>query len=128
MMLDWDLPISQQPKSVQKAFQSIMQKDVSPEGFSWIVGDDAASNILAFARWSDDATPLVSITNFSPVPQEFYSIRMPVAGVWREVLNTDDLKYGGSGITNHSFAVDVDTDLYTTLRVPPLATIWFEKA
>jgi hypothetical protein len=32
MMLDWDLPISQQPKSVQKAFQSIMQKDVSPEG------------------------------------------------------------------------------------------------
>jgi 1,4-alpha-glucan branching enzyme len=53
---------------------------------------------------------------------------MPIAGVWREILNTDDLKYGGSGITNHSFAVDVDTDLVTTLRVPPLATIWFEKA
>ena len=31
-MLNWDLPISQQPKSVQKAFQSIMQKNVSPEG------------------------------------------------------------------------------------------------
>jgi 1,4-alpha-glucan branching enzyme len=111
-----------------KSRPALWEKDVSPEGFSWIVGDDAASNILAFARWSDDATPLVSITNFSPVPQELYSIRMPVAGVWREVLNTDDLKYGGSGITNHSFAVDVDTDLYTTLRVPPLATIWFEKA
>jgi hypothetical protein len=31
-MLNWDLPISQQPKSVQKAFQSIIKKDVSPEG------------------------------------------------------------------------------------------------
>jgi 1,4-alpha-glucan branching enzyme len=50
-----------------------------------------------------------------------------VSGVWREVLNTDDFKYGGSGVVNHSFAVDVDTDLYITLRVPPLATIWLER-
>jgi 1,4-alpha-glucan branching enzyme len=53
---------------------------------------------------------------------------MPTAGVWRETINTDDVKYGGSGISNHSFAVDVDTDLYMTLRVPPLATVWFERA
>jgi len=31
-MLDWDKPLSQQPKSVQKAFQSIIKKDVSSEG------------------------------------------------------------------------------------------------
>jgi 1,4-alpha-glucan branching enzyme len=53
---------------------------------------------------------------------------MPTAGVWRETINTDEIKYGGSGTTNHSFAVDVDTDLYTTLRIPPLATIWLERA
>ena len=62
------------------------------------------------------------------MPQEYYSLRMPTAGVWRETINTDDLKYGGSGISNDSFAVDVDTDLYITLKVPPLATIWFERA
>lgn len=111
-----------------KSHPALWERDVSPEGFSWIVGTDSANNILAFTRWSDNGTPLVSLTNFSPVPQEFYSLRMPSPGVWREVLNTDDLKYGGSGITNHSFAVDVDTDLYTTLRIPPLATIWLEKA
>jgi 1,4-alpha-glucan branching enzyme len=111
-----------------KSRPALWQKDVNPEGFSWIVGDDGANNVLAFTRWADDGTPLVSITNFSPVPQEFYSLRMPIAGVWREILNTDDLKYGGSGIKNHSFAVDIDTNLVTTLRVPPLATIWFEKA
>jgi 1,4-alpha-glucan branching enzyme len=52
---------------------------------------------------------------------------LPVSGVWREVVNTDDLKYGGSGITNNSFAVDVDTNLYATVRIPPLATVWFER-
>ena len=111
-----------------KRHPALWEKDVNPEGFQWIVGDDGANNIVAFTRWSDAGYPLVCITNFSPVPQEFYSLRMPTAGVWRETINTDDLKYGGSGITNHSFAVDVDTDLYTTLRVPPLATIWFERA
>ena len=107
---------------------ALWEKDVSPEGFQWIVGDDGANNIVAFTRWSDAGYPLVCVTNFSPVPQEFYSLRMPTAGVWRETINTDDLKYGGSGVTNHSFAVDVDTDLYTTLRIPPLATVWFERA
>jgi 1,4-alpha-glucan branching enzyme len=111
-----------------KRHPALWEKDVSPEGFQWIIGDDGANNIVAFVRWSDAGYPLVCVTNFSPVPQEFYSLRMPTAGVWRETINTDDLKYGGSGITNNSFAVDVDTDLYTTLRIPPLATVWFERA
>jgi 1,4-alpha-glucan branching enzyme len=51
---------------------------------------------------------------------------MPTAGVWRELFNTDDLAYGGSGVSNQSFAVDIDTDLYIELRIPPLATVWFE--
>jgi 1,4-alpha-glucan branching enzyme len=111
-----------------KRHPALWEQDNSPEGFQWIVGNDGANNILAFTRWSDAGYPLVCITNFSPVPQEYYSLRMPTAGVWRETINTDDLKYGGSGISNDSFAVDVDTDLYITLRVPPLATIWFERA
>jgi 1,4-alpha-glucan branching enzyme len=111
-----------------KRHPALWEKDVSPEGFQWIVGDDAANNIVAFTRWSDAGYPLVCITNFSPVPQEFYSLRMPTAGVWRETINTDNLKFGGSGVSNNSFAVDVDTDLYTTLRIPPLATVWFERA
>ncbi len=136
--LQWHLTEFDEHSGVQKALADInlnykrhpalWEKDVNPEGFQWIVGDDGANNIVAFTRWSDAGYPLVCVTNFSPVPQEFYSLRMPTAGVWRETINTDDLKYGGSGITNNSFAVDVDTDLYTTLRIPPLATVWFERA
>ena len=110
-----------------KGLPSLWEKDIFADGFQWIVGDDGAGNTLAFVRWSDKGIPVVCVTNFSPVPHEQYSLRLPVSGVWREVVNTDDLKYGGSGITNSSFAVDVDTNLYATVRIPPLATVWFER-
>jgi len=110
-----------------KVHPALWERDTNPEGFSWIVNDDGAANTLAFTRWSDDQTPLVCVTNFSPVPHERYRLRMPTPGDWRELLNTDDLAYGGSGVSNQSFAVDIDTDLYTELRIPPLATVWFER-
>ena len=110
-----------------KGHPALWERDTNPEGFSWIVNDDGAANTLAFTRWSDNQSPLVCITNFSPVPYERYRLRMPTAGVWREVLNTDDLAYGGSGVNNQSFAVDSDTDLYIELRIPPLATVWLER-
>ncbi len=113
--------------SIYKAQPALWQKDTNPEGFSWLVGDDGASNVLAFTRWSDDGKPLVCITNFSPVPHENYQLPLPTAGVWREILNTDSVAFGGSGITNDSFAVDVDTDLKRSFRVPPLSTVWLER-
>ena len=135
--LQWYLTEFAEHKGVQKALADINQsyrglpslweKDIFADGFQWIVGDDGAGNTLAFVRWSDKGIPVVCVTNFSPVPHEQYSLPLPVSGVWREVVNTDDLKYGGSGITNSSFAVDVDTNLYATVRIPPLATVWFER-
>ncbi len=110
-----------------KALPALWEKDIFADGFQWIVGDDGAGNTLAFVRWSDKGIPVVCVTNFSPVPHEQYSLRLPVSGVWREFINTDDLNYGGSGVTNNSFAVDVDTNLYATVRIPPLATVWFER-
>ncbi|MEY3650538.1 MAG: hypothetical protein RL370_1241 [Actinomycetota bacterium] len=114
--------------SQYKRIPALWEKDISADGFQWIVGDDGAGNTLAFIRWSDKGAPLVAVTNFSPVPHEQYQLRLPVSGVWREVLNTDDMKYGGSGVTNQDFLVDVDTNLHATVRIPPLATVWFERS
>ena len=135
--LQWYLTEFAEHSGVQKALSdinksyktlpSMWEKDIFADGFQWIVGDDGAGNTLAFVRWSDKGIPVVCVSNFSPVPHEQYSLRLPVSGVWREVVNTDDLAYGGSGVSNNSFAVDVDTNLYTTVRIPPLATVWFER-
>jgi 1,4-alpha-glucan branching enzyme len=111
-----------------KSTPALFQKDTSPEGFSWLVGSDAASNVLAFTRWDDSGQPLVCITNFSPVPHEHYRLPMPLPGTWTEVINTDDLAFGGSGVLNQPIFVAEGSDLVITLRVAPLATIWLKQA
>ena len=109
-----------------KQTAALWEKDTNPEGFSWLVGNDGAANIVAFARWDDHATPLVSVTNFSPVPHESYQLPFPSAGTWTEVLNTDDLGYGGSGIRNAD--VVVAESHMASVRIPPLATVWFKRS
>lgn len=134
--LQWYLTQFDEHRGIQKTVQSLnenyrsipalWERDTSPEGFTWLVNNDAASNILAFVRWDDSRKPLVCITNFSPVPQEWYTMPFPVSGAWHEVINTDDLSFGGSGISNGTVESKADNGNHVTLRVPPLATIWLQ--
>lgn len=136
--LDWHLAQYNEHAGVQKLIsdlnhlykksQALWQKDVFSDGFQWLVGDDASGNTLAFARWSDSGEVVVSVTNFSPVPHEQYLLPLPSGGSWHELLNTDDPKYGGSGVTNTAIHVEEFEHKgfkhSTKLRVPPLGTIW----
>ena len=134
--LQWYLTEFDEHKGVQKVVsdinhkykttEALWQKDNFPEGFQWLVGDDGAANVIAYARWSDSGKPLISVTNWSPVPHEHYRMYIPKTGKYLEVLNTDDLKYGGSGVTNNE--VLVGDDCHGILRIPPMATIWLELA
>jgi len=112
--------------AVYKATAALWEKDTNPEGFTWLVGNDGAANVVAFARWDDNASSIVSVTNFSPVPHENYQLPFPNAGIWTEVLNTDDLSFGGSGVRNEP--VIVGSSQIASVRIPPLATIWFKRS
>ena len=139
--LDWHLTQYGEHNGVQKLIAEInahykklpalWQKDIFAEGFQWLVGDDGAGNTLAFVRWSETDEPLISITNFSPVPHESYRLPLPIAGEWHEILNTDDMSYGGSGVGNQKIVVTNEEHRgwpqSALIRVPPLATIWLAK-
>ena len=112
--------------AVYKSTAALWEKDTNPEGFTWLVGNDGAANVVAFARWDDYASALVSVTNFSPVPHESYQLPFPNAGIWCEVLNTDDVSFGGSGVSNEP--VIVGASQIASVRIPPLATIWFKRS
>jgi 1,4-alpha-glucan branching enzyme len=116
-----------------RANPALWTLDTSPSGFAWIVGDDAANNVFAFARYGDDGSVLVCVCNFSALPQEHYRLGLPVAGTWLELVNTDSQHYEGSGVGNlgevttehvpwHGQAVSV------TLRLPPLGALWLVPA
>ena len=112
--------------SIYRSTPALWEKDTNPEGFTWLVGNDGAANIVAFARWDEYASALVSVTNFSPVPHENYQLPFPSAGIWREVLNTDATAFGGSGVSNEQ--VIVGASQIASVRIPPLATVWFKRS
>jgi 1,4-alpha-glucan branching enzyme len=112
--------------AIYKSTAALWEKDTNPEGFTWLVGNDGASNVLAFARWDENASSLVCVTNFSPVPHENYQLPFPNAGIWCEVLNTDEFGFGGSGVSNEP--VIVGASQIASVRIPPLATVWFKRS
>ena len=112
--------------SIYKKTAALWENDTNPEGFSWLVNNDSSANVVAFARWDENMNPLVSVTNFSPVPHESYQLPFPSAGTWIEVLNTDDLIYGGSGIKNAQ--INASKSQIVSVRIPPLATVWFKRS
>ena len=115
-----------QLNTIYKSTPALWEKDTNPEGFTWLVGNDGAANVIAFARWDEYASALVSVTNFSPVPHENYQLPFPNAGIWSEVLNTDDVSFGGSGVNNEQ--VIVGASQIASVRIPPLATVWFKRS
>ena len=138
--LDWHLTQYGEHSGVQKLIADInngyrnnpalWQIDVMTDGFQWLIGDDGAGNTLAFARWAEDGSCLISVTNFSPVPHEHYRLPIPANGQWREILNTDDPRYGGSGVTNSSLQLLKEEHrgqpFSIVMKLPPLATVWLK--
>src|SRR5438105_10055858 len=82
------------------ARQRALHGDTDPQGFRWIIGDDAAQSVYAWERRFGDAPPVLAIFNFTPVPRGGYRIGVPLAGRWREIINTDSAHYGGSNVGN----------------------------
>jgi 1,4-alpha-glucan branching enzyme len=75
--------------------------DCDPEGFSWIDVHDSDNSVVSFLRRGN--TPediLIFICNFTPVPRLGYRLGVPFAGEYYEILNSDAVRYGGSGLEN----------------------------
>ena len=138
--LDWHLTQYGEHKGVQELIKdlnmlyqqspALWQRDCSSDGFMWLIGDDGAGNTLAYLRSADDGSQIISITNFSPVPHEQYHLPIPKMGNWIEVINTDDIKYGGSGVTNSEIKIEqrqhLGFETSALIRLAPLATIYLK--
>ncbi|HEX5633604.1 MAG TPA: alpha amylase C-terminal domain-containing protein, partial [Gemmatimonadales bacterium] len=87
-------------------------------GFEWIDANDSDNSVLTFVRRGEPSQsrpgqepsgagsgggpgPQVLVAcNFTPVPRHGYRVGLPLAGRWREILNSDAPIYGGSGLGN----------------------------
>jgi 1,4-alpha-glucan branching enzyme len=101
--------------------------DFSADGFEWIRWDDNDNSILSWIRRDSSGGFVICISNFTPIVRQGYRIGVPELGRYQELLNTDDAKYGGSGIGNpniqcESISFD-DRTQSIYLSLPPLATL-----
>src|SRR5260221_7697915 len=104
--------------------------DHEPAGFSWLVGDDHENSVIAFLRHAEDERPLLSISNFTPVPRQHYRVGVPNAGKWQEILNSDSHIYGGSKLGNNGELTTQPVcpqchPLSRSLTLPPPAATYF---
>ena len=93
-----------------------------------MVGDDTANSVFAWLRSGPDARPVLVVANMTPLPVHDYRVGVPVAGHWRELLNSDAADYGGSGLGNEggvgSEAVASHGHPFSlVLTLPPMASL-----
>jgi 1,4-alpha-glucan branching enzyme len=82
-----------------RSYPCLHQQDFRPEGFEWIDFADADNSVISFLRRSaDGGDTVIVVCNFTPVVREGYRVGLPGTGRYREILNTDALEYGGSGV------------------------------
>ncbi len=99
--------------------------DCSGEDFAWVQKDARDECIFAWLRVCEGHAPIVVISHFTPVNRAAHRIRLPKPGVWREILNTDAVQYGGSGEGNMG-SVTTDDEGWATIVAPPLSTLMLE--
>ena len=79
---------------------ALYKYDTSWKGFEWINCISANDCMLVFMRKADrPEETLVVVANFANVRREF-TIGVPYPGKYGEILNTDDIRFGGEGIVN----------------------------
>ena len=141
--LDWHLLDDPRHRGLQRLIRDLNRfyeaepglyaADDRAESFRWIIGDDRAQSVFAFTRLAEGAAPVLVVCNFTPVPRHAYRVGVPVAGLWRECINSDAADYGGSGLGNAG-AVEADgvsahgQPCSLLLTLPPLSTIMLRPA
>jgi 1,4-alpha-glucan branching enzyme len=105
---------------------ALHELDCDPSGFDWLVSDDSHGNVFVWLRKGrDERARCLVVTNFSPNVYHNYIVHVPIAGTWREVLNTDSSHYGGTNVGNVGEVKTLEgMGPELRLTIPPLATIF----
>ena len=108
----------------------LWENDTDWDGFTWLVPDDNSNNILVFLRRDRAGRELICAVNFSPVAREEYRFGVPKRAEYREVFNTDDVRWGGSGIVNEKpipveAAPSHGRETSIRVRIPALGAVYF---
>ena len=106
--------------------KALYECDDQAKGFQWMNEISANECYVSFVRKGEEAEELLLVVaNFSGVPREI-TTGVPYEGKYKEILNTDAVCYGGTGVVNDRMkrAEDVEWDnknTSVTVKLAPLS-------
>ena len=110
---------------------ALWQRDDSWDGFQWIDPNNRDQSIISYRRIDNEGREIIVAINFTPVVYEDYRIGVPREGVYKEIFNSDDERFGGSGVINTTERKSEARswnycENSIVMRMPPLAISIFE--
>ena len=141
--IQWDLLEFEKHKKLRTFFKELnkfyldckplYELDTVWKGFDWIHHDDYTNSVIAFKRTDKNGNEIVSVCNFQPIRRDEYCIGVPKYGLYDEVFNSDEERFGGSGVVNgNNIKTEVmkihGFDQGLSLTLPPLSVIYLRCA
>jgi len=134
--LDWHVTTNPQHKGIMELIKTLnslystepalFMYQFDPKGFEWVDYEDRLNSVIAYMRKSDNPEDtLMAVCNFTPELRHNYRIGVPTRGYWKEVYNSDDIRFGGTGRLNSGHLTTAPVkyqgkDWSVTLVLPPL--------
>ncbi|MGM0934340.1 MAG: 1,4-alpha-glucan branching protein GlgB [Bacteroidota bacterium] len=140
--LDWHLLEYESHKGIQEVIKALnefyksepalYEKQFMPEGFEWIDYSDAENSVITFIRkGSQPKDNLIIVCNLTPIPRENYRIGLPESGEIKEVFNSDNKKFFGTGDYQNNSKTTTAKNWHSrknsaVIDIPPLAMLAFK--
>ena len=112
---------------------ALWQRAYTEDGFEWINANDSEQSVISYVRHGENPDDdLLVVINLTPAYYESFRVGVPREGKWKEILNSDDTRFGGSGKVNPRHLIsrheDCDGREYSILpQLPPLAGVVFKR-
>jgi len=113
---------------VYRATPALYELDFESRGFEWINWEDRDNSVFSWIRRDRHGGYVVVVCNMTPVVRDNYRIGLPENRSLGVAINTDDERYGGSGVSPGELLAPSDEGCHGRphsigLRLPPLATL-----
>ncbi len=109
--LQWNLleyPVHSQTQAFMKALNALYAKypalselDYDPDGFEWMNCSYNELSMAMFVRKTKKPEDtLLFVCNFDNMEHKRFRVGVPFAGKYKEILNSNNTEYGGTGMVN----------------------------
>ncbi|MDP9040773.1 MAG: 1,4-alpha-glucan branching protein GlgB, partial [Bacteroidota bacterium] len=112
-----------------KGEPALYENQFNTSGFEWIDLDYRQESVIAYRRkGKDPENDVLIILNMTPVVRNNWKVYANGKSSWKEILNSDERRYGGSGNVFNPEPVVTLVDKYQyryeiNVHLPPLAAV-----